>query len=153
MERPLLSCHRQRFSSTSVRLPAPPYFLAKARTGVAQAQVSGSELVGEDWSCAGEDKGSRRTISVLFLNAARDTFHFTICNYNSQSNTMVYAVTRTRVTRESRPSKTGRDETGTSRVVRLLKTGKGEQYVRIIKNGYRSGCVGRRCHSSAWSGD
>jgi len=86
---------------------------------------------------------ARRTISVLFLTAGRDTFHFTICNYNSQSNTMVYAVTRTRVTRE----------TGTSRVVRLLKRGKGEQYVRIIKNGYRSGCVGRRCHSSTWSGD
>ncbi len=139
MERPLLSCHRQRFSSTSIRLPAPVF----ASTQVAQAQVSGSELAGEDWSCAGEDKESRRTISALFLNAARDTFHFTICNYNSQSNTMAYAVTRTRVTRE----------TGTSRVARLLKIGKGGQYVRTIENGYRSGCVGRRCHSSAWSGD
>ncbi len=66
---------------------------------------------------------------------------------------MVYAVTRTRVTRESRSSKTGRDETGTSKVVRLLKIGKGEQYVRTIENGYRSGCIGRRCHGSAWSGD
>jgi hypothetical protein len=66
---------------------------------------------------------------------------------------MMYAVTRTRVTRESRPSKTGRDETGTSKVVRLLKIGKGGQYVRTIENGYGSGSVGRRCRSSAWSGD
>ena len=56
---------------------------------------------------------------------------------------MVYAATRTRVTRE----------TGTSKVVRLLKIGKGGQYVRTIENGYGSGSVGCRGHSSAWSGD
>jgi len=46
----------------------------------------------------------------LVLNAGGDTFHFTICNYNSQSNTMVYAI----------------------KAVRLLKIGKGGQYVRTI---------------------